>query len=77
MSRGLKDTGNSGRFYQQVMQHQRADRYYTFVQYAFIAAALIVNGASYIIAGITGVITRPVGLGLGGRARRSWESDAA
>jgi hypothetical protein len=30
------------------------------VLYVFVAAALIVNGASYIIAGIKGVIFRPV-----------------
>lgn len=40
------------------------------VLYALIAAALIVNGASYIISGITGVILRPVSLGFGSVGER-------
>ena len=36
-----------------------------FTLYALIAAALIVNGASYIVSGITGVIFRPIGIGFG------------
>jgi uncharacterized membrane protein HdeD (DUF308 family) len=36
-----------------------------FTLYALIAAALIVNGASYIVSGITGVIFRPISLGFG------------
>jgi len=45
------------------------------VLFAFVAAALIINGASYIVAGVTGAIFRPILIGRG--ARRSWESDAA
>jgi uncharacterized membrane protein HdeD (DUF308 family) len=41
-----------------------------FTLYALIAAALIVNGASYILSGITGVIFRPLGPGFVGGARR-------
>ncbi len=40
------------------------------ILYAFVAAALIVNGASYIISGITGVIFRPISLGFGGIGTR-------
>ncbi len=35
------------------------------VLYAFLAAALIVNGTSYIISGISGVIFKPISLGFG------------
>jgi uncharacterized membrane protein HdeD (DUF308 family) len=41
-----------------------------FTLYALIAAALIVNGASYIVSGITGVIFRPISMGFGRSARR-------
>jgi uncharacterized membrane protein HdeD (DUF308 family) len=37
---------------------------------ALISAALIVNGASYIVSGITGVIFRPISIGFGRGARR-------
>ena len=48
------------------------------VLYGLIAAALIINGASYIVSGIAGVIFRPARLGHGSDARRRfWESDSA
>jgi uncharacterized membrane protein HdeD (DUF308 family) len=37
---------------------------------ALISAALIVNGSSYIVSGITGVIFRPISIGFGRDARR-------
>lgn len=45
------------------------------VMYAIIAAALIINGGLYIMAGATGAVFSPIGLRA--PARRSWESDAA
>ncbi len=41
------------------------------VLYVFIAAALIINGASHIISGITGVIFRPARLEFGSAGRRT------
>lgn len=48
-----------------------------YTLYVFVAASLVVNGAVFVIAGITGAIFRPVGIGLGAAGRRFWESDAA
>ena len=46
--------------------------------YYFMATVLIINGAQYIVAGITGAVYVPLGAGLfGARDRKSWESDAA
>jgi uncharacterized membrane protein HdeD (DUF308 family) len=48
------------------------------VLYGLVAAALIINGASYVVSGITGVVFRPVGLGRGSNAKRRFrESEAA
>lgn len=47
------------------------------ILFTFISAALIINGASYIVAGITGAIFQPLYPGLGRGKTRSWESDAA
>jgi uncharacterized membrane protein HdeD (DUF308 family) len=46
--------------------------------YFLMAAVLIINGAAYVVAGITGAVYVPLGIGLlGGRGRKTWESDAA
>jgi uncharacterized membrane protein HdeD (DUF308 family) len=48
------------------------------VLYVLVAAALIVNGASYVVSGITGVIFRPMSIGRGSDAKRKfWKSDTA
>jgi hypothetical protein len=45
--------------------------------YCLMASILIINGAAYIIAGITGAVYVPIGLGLArGGSRSFWESDA-
>jgi hypothetical protein len=45
--------------------------------YYLMASILIIHGAAYIIAGITGAVYVPMGLGLaGGGSRSFWESDA-
>ena len=47
------------------------------VLYTLVAAALIINGASHIISGITGAVFRPVRMKRDDSPRkRSWESDA-
>lgn len=45
--------------------------------YAMMAAIVIVNGAGYIIAGITGAVYVPIGSGITRRDRTWGESDAA
>lgn len=49
------------------------------ILFAFVAAALIINGASYIAAGVTGAVyRRPFSMGFGrGSGQRSLESDTA
>jgi hypothetical protein len=45
--------------------------------YYFIAAVLIINGAEFVVAGITGTVYVPLGIRLAGGGRKTWESDAA
>jgi uncharacterized membrane protein HdeD (DUF308 family) len=48
--------------------------------YYLIAAVLTINGAAYVVAGITGKVYVPLGIGAGARVngrRRAWKSDAA
>jgi hypothetical protein len=45
--------------------------------YTFVATVLLVNGAGYVIAGITGAVYVPIGLNIVRRGRNFWESDAA
>ena len=46
--------------------------------YSLMAAILVINGAAYVIAGITGAVYVPIGIGLAGRDKKQfWESDAA
>lgn len=50
------------------------------VLYSFMAITLIINGAAYILAGITGIAYVPMGPLFGGwhgNNRKTWESDAA
>jgi hypothetical protein len=42
-----------------------------------MAAVLIVNGAGYMIAGVTWTVYIPIGLDVVRRGKRAWESDAA
>jgi uncharacterized membrane protein HdeD (DUF308 family) len=44
--------------------------------YTMMATILIVNGAGYVIAGITGAVYVPIGVSIARRGR-TWESDAA
>jgi hypothetical protein len=46
------------------------------IVFALLATALIINGASFVVAGITGAIFRQVYARPGG-TRRSWEAGAA
>jgi uncharacterized membrane protein HdeD (DUF308 family) len=45
--------------------------------YYVIASVLIINGAAYIIAGVTGAVYVPIGLGLASGRKSFGESDAA
>jgi uncharacterized membrane protein HdeD (DUF308 family) len=46
--------------------------------YSLMAAILIINGAAYVIAGITGAVYVPIGISLAERGKKQfWESDAA
>ncbi len=47
------------------------------ILFALVASALIINGASYIVAGITGAVFRPIYGGAGRDTKSSWESEAA
>lgn len=48
------------------------------VLYSLLAVTLIINGAAYIMAGITGVAYMPMGPLFGGNGnKKTWESDAA
>jgi uncharacterized membrane protein HdeD (DUF308 family) len=44
--------------------------------YVLVATALIITGASYITAGVTGAVFRPVYPTLDGARKKSWESEA-
>lgn len=45
--------------------------------YYLMSTVLIVNGAAFVIAGITGAVYVPIGIGLARGAKKYWESDAA
>jgi uncharacterized membrane protein HdeD (DUF308 family) len=47
------------------------------IVFALLATALIINGASFVVAGITGAIFRPVYRGPNRDTKGSWESEAA
>jgi uncharacterized membrane protein HdeD (DUF308 family) len=47
------------------------------ILFALVASALIINGASYVVAGITGAVFRPIYRGASRDTKSSWESEAA